>query len=129
MGFNFELLKSFSDFVGIDLEIIAENNIDISDVDVFLTGMNGDDRNDRIYTKVSEMFEHGTTAHYRNICGEYYTSSAFGLMAAAVCLNAGNVPSSMMLSGKAKNSIKKVLFYNHFKNKDHSLILLSKWAD
>jgi membrane-bound lytic murein transglycosylase F len=27
MGFNYELLKSFSDFVGIDLEIIAENNI------------------------------------------------------------------------------------------------------
>ena len=28
MGFNYELLKSFSDFVGIDLEIIAENNIE-----------------------------------------------------------------------------------------------------
>ena len=28
MGFNYELLKSFSDFIGIDLEIIAENNID-----------------------------------------------------------------------------------------------------
>jgi membrane-bound lytic murein transglycosylase F len=28
MGFNYELLKSFSDFVGIDLEIIAENSID-----------------------------------------------------------------------------------------------------
>ena len=27
MGFNYELLKSFSDFAGIDLEIIAENNI------------------------------------------------------------------------------------------------------
>jgi membrane-bound lytic murein transglycosylase F len=28
MGFNYELLKSFSDFIGIDLEIIAENKID-----------------------------------------------------------------------------------------------------
>ncbi len=28
MGFNYELLKSFSDFIGIDLEIMAENNID-----------------------------------------------------------------------------------------------------
>jgi membrane-bound lytic murein transglycosylase F len=28
MGFNYELLKSFSDFAGIDLEIIAENSID-----------------------------------------------------------------------------------------------------
>jgi membrane-bound lytic murein transglycosylase F len=30
MGFNYELLKSFSDNVGIDLEIIAENQIDRS---------------------------------------------------------------------------------------------------
>ncbi len=28
MGFNYELLKSFSDYIGIDLEIISENNID-----------------------------------------------------------------------------------------------------
>jgi membrane-bound lytic murein transglycosylase MltF len=28
MGFNYELLNSFSDFTGIDLEIIAENDID-----------------------------------------------------------------------------------------------------
>jgi membrane-bound lytic murein transglycosylase F len=28
MGFNYELLKSFSDFTGIDLEIVAENSID-----------------------------------------------------------------------------------------------------
>jgi membrane-bound lytic murein transglycosylase F len=28
MGFNYELLKSFSDHIGIDLEIITENNLD-----------------------------------------------------------------------------------------------------
>lgn len=28
MGFNFELLKSFSDNIGIDLEIVSENHID-----------------------------------------------------------------------------------------------------
>jgi membrane-bound lytic murein transglycosylase F len=28
MGFNYELLKSFSDFLGIDLELIAENSIE-----------------------------------------------------------------------------------------------------
>jgi membrane-bound lytic murein transglycosylase F len=28
MGFNYELLKSFSDYVGIDLEIITENNLE-----------------------------------------------------------------------------------------------------
>ncbi len=30
MGFNFELLKSFSDYIGIDLEIITENSLDKS---------------------------------------------------------------------------------------------------
>ena len=28
MGFNYELLKSFSDYAGVDLEIITENNLD-----------------------------------------------------------------------------------------------------
>ena len=28
MGFNYELLKSFSDNIGIDLEIISENHLD-----------------------------------------------------------------------------------------------------
>jgi len=28
MGFHYELLKSFSDYIGIDLEIISENNLD-----------------------------------------------------------------------------------------------------
>jgi membrane-bound lytic murein transglycosylase F len=28
MGFNYELLKSFSDYIGIDLEIVSENNLD-----------------------------------------------------------------------------------------------------
>jgi membrane-bound lytic murein transglycosylase F len=37
MGFNYELLKSFSDFIGIDLEIIAENSIDRA-IDMVTTG-------------------------------------------------------------------------------------------
>jgi len=28
MGFNYELLKSFSDYIGIDLELITENRFD-----------------------------------------------------------------------------------------------------
>ena len=28
MGFNYELLKSFSDHIGIDLEIVSENHLD-----------------------------------------------------------------------------------------------------
>jgi membrane-bound lytic murein transglycosylase F len=37
MGFNYELLKSFSDFIGIDLEIIAENSIGRA-IDMVTTG-------------------------------------------------------------------------------------------
>jgi membrane-bound lytic murein transglycosylase F len=48
MGFNFELLNSFSDFTGIDLEIIAENDIDRAadmvvsgKADLLATGISG----------------------------------------------------------------------------------------
>ena len=50
MGFNYELLKSFSDFIDIDLEIIAENSIDRAfemvksgEADLLAFGLHADD--------------------------------------------------------------------------------------
>ena len=47
MGFNYELLKSFSDHLGLDLEIISENNLEKAysmlnsgEVDLLAIGLN-----------------------------------------------------------------------------------------
>lgn len=106
-------------------QFLAECGLSTSDVSVYMTGMNGDKDNDAVYSEISnKLFSKENTAFYKNICGEYYTSGAFGVMATAYCLQQKQVPAHMMLSGNAKKDSKYILLHNHFRNKNHSLLLL-----
>jgi 3-oxoacyl-[acyl-carrier-protein] synthase II len=104
---------------------LADNNLSVQDIDVFMTGMNGDANNDNIYSDASKIFDTNNIGVYKHVCGEFYTSVAFGLFASAFCLRNGNVPAHFMLHKKVQKSVRYILIYNHFQNKDHSLILLS----
>jgi 3-oxoacyl-[acyl-carrier-protein] synthase II len=107
-------------------KFLADFSLSASDIDVVMTGMNGGKDNDDIYHHVTgNLFKPDQIGIYKQLCGEYYTSSAFGLWASAWCLREGKVPAHLMKSGNAKEGIKHILFYNHFQNRDHSLILLS----
>ena len=105
---------------------LADFNLLVTDIDVFMTGMNGDSANDIVYDDVcKEIFTSNQIGIYKHVCGEFYTSAAYGLLVASCCLQKNEVPSHLMLSGNAKKQIRHILLYNHFRNKDHSLILLS----
>lgn len=106
-------------------QFLAENGVGINDIDVFMTGMNGDVANDAVYTEVSKIFDAEKIGIYKNVCGEFFTSVAFGFFVSACCLRDGKVPAHLMLHKNAKENVKYILLYNHFQNKDHSLILLS----
>lgn len=106
---------------------IKEAGLSVEDIDVYLTGMNGDTENDAIYTEIGEtVFSKEKVAYYKNICGEFYTSAAYGLKVAANALSKGVFPSHTMWNEKEKKNVSYVLLHNHFQGKDHSLILLSK---
>jgi len=107
-------------------EFLKQNNLDMDDISLFMTGLNGDSENDTVYRQFFDMFGENRIGFYRNICGDFYTSSAFGIYAAAVCLKSQNVPEYLIYSGRKLENPKHILLYNHFKNKDHSLILLTK---
>jgi hypothetical protein len=119
----------YKPLVPISLKIesfLSEFGLTTNDVDVFMTGMNGDKVNDLVYTEVSsQIFNPNQIGIYKHICGEFYTSAAYGLFAASCCLQIEEIPAHLMLSGLEKKGIKHILLYNHFRNKDHSLILLS----
>ena len=104
---------------------LAENNTSADEIDWLLTGQNGDSANDAIYQPVINYFGEEKSGFYKHICGEFFTASAFGLMTASVFLKQRSVPAHAMLNGVENNQVNKVLIYNHFKNKDHSFILLS----
>jgi hypothetical protein len=64
-------------------------------------------------------------AAYKPLCGEYYTSSAFALWLASVIISRQTVPDSVSLSPVSGNRIKNILLYNHLRNVEHSMMLVT----
>lgn len=82
-------------------------------VDAVMLGVSGDRENDMVYDDfVSCYCPLAKRYSFKNLSGEYFTASAFGLYAAAQIMTA--------------QKLDKILFYNHYKNSDHALILLER---
>ena len=114
-----------------DIEIaitafLKNNSISIDDVDLIITGKNGDTRNDEIYKHLaSSIFKEKALANYKHLCGEYPTSSAFALWLASNIIKRGVVPDAVVERNAGGSTPKKILIYNHYQNKYHSLMLVS----
>lgn len=99
---------------------LASQSIDIHDIDLILTGRNGDKKNDAVYQQLGEtIFKGRPLADYKDLCGEYPTSTAFALWMAANMLKTGQLP------GGRDKAPRKILIYNHYLNRHHSLFLVS----
>ena len=106
---------------------LAQLNISIEDISAVVMGLNGDKENDEVYLDFARQHcPHTPIVWYKHIFGESYCASAFGVYAAAVMLQRHCIPAHLIYSSaKTDISPKYILVYNHFQNKDHSLILLS----
>ena len=107
-----------------NIHMFLENNdLKPQDIDLVITGKNGDLKNDAVYNNITLPW--GSTANYKHLCGEYPTSVAFALWLAVNVIKQGNIP-AIIAEGEIKvPSLKKVLIYNHYQNNYHSLMLLS----
>jgi hypothetical protein len=102
-----------------------------------MVGVNGDPENDTIYFEnCAKLFPNVQLLQYKNIFGESYTAPALGIYAAAVCLQRDKIPDFLICDTRDKAAVNrkpeianlksKILCYNHFENKNHSFVLLSK---
>ncbi|HPT12727.1 MAG TPA: beta-ketoacyl synthase N-terminal-like domain-containing protein [Bacteroidales bacterium] len=105
---------------------LSLNGLKPSDIDLVMTGINGDVNDNNVYYQVLEKtFKNNPAGWYKHLSLEYFTSPAFGLQASAQCLKSGNIPEHLRLKGNFNGKPEHILLYNHFKNRNHSLILLS----
>jgi 3-oxoacyl-(acyl-carrier-protein) synthase len=96
------------------------------DIDLVLLGISGDPANDKVYDLIrKELFKMNSQAWFKHLCGEYQTASSFGLWLAAMILKNGRVPDVVRLEGEPSGNPKNILIYNHYRNLDHSLMLVS----
>jgi 3-oxoacyl-[acyl-carrier-protein] synthase II len=110
------------------IKLLMDNDLQITDIDLIITGRNGDTRNDKVYNELNtSLFKNKAVANYKHLCGDYPTSTAFALWLASNMVNKGTVPDMVMEEGAiAPASPKRVLIYNHYQGKYHSLMLVSK---
>ncbi|WP_461451719.1 beta-ketoacyl synthase chain length factor [Mucilaginibacter sp.] len=105
---------------------LAENGSAIEDIDLIITGRNGDIKNDEIYSALGKaIFKDKPTANYKHLCGEYPTSSSFALWLAGNIVKKKTIPEVVKQGDFRSFSPKKVLIYNHYQAKYHSLMLVS----
>ncbi len=106
-------------------QFLAKNDLDLSDIDVFVSGRNGDVF-DSYYDLTAELFENITQLQYKHLSGEFYTASAFGLWTAYSILSRQEIPEAIIFKGEIKSDSHIILLYNQFKGRDHSFILLKR---
>ncbi len=107
------------------VEFLTANGLVISDINLVITGRNGDTSNDEIYNNLaSTLFKNTAIANYKHLCGEYPVSSSFALWLAVNIFKHKAAPPVVMERGEA-GSPQKILIYNHYQQKYHSLMLVS----
>ena len=107
---------------------LKENGYSGKIPDLILMGYNGDPGFDPLYSQLEEaLFPGGNVAPFKHLCGEFDTATAFARWIAARVLDTGSIPDALNSNGKnPKGKPGSVLIYNHFRNVNHSLILLER---
>jgi 3-oxoacyl-[acyl-carrier-protein] synthase II len=108
------------------VSFLESQSISMNDIDLIITGKNGDAGFDVIYEQLGQnIFNNKNTVNYKYLCGEYPTATAFAMWLGANIIKSGRVPEAIVYKGSLENNIKKVLIYNHNQGIHHSLSLLS----
>ena len=129
---KFEGLHTFYKPGGIkDIEkqvsvFLEKKSIGLKDIDLIITGKNGDAASDKIYDQLAQtIFSSSDMVNYKHLCGEYPTASAFAFWLAANTIKHGRLPAMLESENPVNKPIKRILIYNNYLNMHHSLFLLS----
>lgn len=105
---------------------LEKYSISIKEIDLLITGKNGDVSSDNIYDQLKQtVFNNVPAINYKHLCGEYPTASAFAFWLAANIIKQGKTPALLDQNNSVNKPVKRVLVYNHYLNIHHSLFLLS----
>lgn len=112
--------------IGHIMKFLEDNNSTPADIDLIITGRNGDIDQDEIYEEVAAaLFPEHAEACFKHLCGEYPTAAGFGVWLGNAIIAAQEVPEAAQFFGHAPKQIKKVLLYNHHQGTHHSMVLLT----
>lgn len=107
-------------------QFLSAQKISADDIDLVITGKNGDHKNDLVYDDLqADVFKAIPAINYKHLCGEYATSSSFALWLASNIIKKKKLPAHFKKESSNSKDFKRILIYNNYQNKYHSIILLS----
>jgi len=104
---------------------LERNGLQTGDIDLFVSGRNGDPLESGYHLGMEGRFNHSIVAGYKHLIGEYDTSSAFGTYLASWILGSNEVPEAVHLNSVMKDQVVRGLVFNHSKGKDFCFTLVS----
>lgn len=118
------LIDSKADIVSEAADFLETLNLTLTDIDTMILGRNGDAENDCVYDALENCTQ-ANIVHYKHLCGEYRTSSAFAMWLGANILQRQQIPQCALKRKNGKNSYNNILIYNHLNGTEHAFTVLS----
>ncbi len=105
-------------------DFLEQNNLALNDIDLVLSGANGDRRIMPYYKNLyTSVFHNQKIFEYKSLCGEYDTASSFGVWLANEIIKTQVLP---LENEKSQKDIKNILLFNYASSYKHAFILVSK---
>jgi Beta-ketoacyl synthase, N-terminal domain len=126
---NFSAVSAIAkvELVKQQMRLFLQKNISPDEeVDLFLSGENGDTRTLPFYKTCETLLANDTAImRYKHMTGDYATASALGLWYACEFMKNQQIPAYMFKKQTSKTIYSNILLYNNFKGLQHSFILIS----
>jgi len=125
-------IKTFTSIKGVDdlqnklTAFLQKINLSIGDVNLVLSGNSGDVEDDKLLNESNKQFFPKTNiAYFKNLCGEYFTASAFALWLASVIIEKQKIPKALTQKKSDKQELKNILIINQYHNTEYSFMCVS----
>ena len=107
--------------------LLARHSMEVSSIDLVLTGLNADSRHNELYGSVLQFLGPETPVGvFKHLCGEYDTATGFGLWLANRILQMESVPEILLLNKHVVAVPKHLLLINHYITGSAVVMLLSR---
>ncbi|MFT4023878.1 MAG: beta-ketoacyl synthase chain length factor [Flavihumibacter sp.] len=106
--------------------ILREANLQPSDINMIITGRNGDLRHDHYYNQVSALFPSAAEVGFKHLSGEFDTAAGFALWLASKIIATQQTPPATLYAGVPCAEVKNLLIYNNYYGVEHAVYLLEK---
>ncbi|MBS1637675.1 MAG: 3-oxoacyl-ACP synthase [Bacteroidetes bacterium] len=99
----------------------------LQDISLVLMGFSGHSLHDKKLQEIlPDLCETNQVGHYKHLCGEYHTASAFATFAANRMIEKQEIPEIVKINHKPGEGVKHILIINQYLDINYSFILVGQ---